>query len=220
MNLEDIARKMSHMNVGEQEGLLRSLGRIQHIEFETGESTKLARENPERFMKIGSKTIDRKSYGQSDEEYKKACISNAKFLYERFPLIFEFYDELMNGIVLQETIKPKLEESRGLEDIARKMSHMNVGEQEGLLRSLGRIQHIEFETGESTKLARENPERFMKIGSKTIDRKSYGQSDEEYKKACISNAKFLYERFPLIFEFYDELMNGIVLQETIKQKGR
>lgn len=108
MNLEEIAKKMTQMkNLGQQEELLESLGRQQHIAYETGASVQLAKENPERFMRIGSKTIDRASYGKSDEEYKKACISNAEYLYERFPIIFEFYDELMNGIVQQEDITTK-----------------------------------------------------------------------------------------------------------------
>ena len=65
----------------------------------------------------------------------------------------------------------------------------------------------------------ENPERFIRIGSKSVDRNKFSTLDE-YNRACMSNAAYLYERFPLIFEFYDELMNGIVQAEELTPKGR
>ena len=46
MTLEEIAKKIVNMNFGDQEYFLLSIGRIQHIDFETGESTKLMQENP------------------------------------------------------------------------------------------------------------------------------------------------------------------------------
>ncbi len=52
MNLEEIAKK----SLGQQEELLESLGRQQYIAYETNESIQLAKENPERFMRVGSKT--------------------------------------------------------------------------------------------------------------------------------------------------------------------
>ena len=101
MNLDDIAKKMSKMKLGEQEDLLESLGRTRHIEFETGESERLAEEDPARFFRVGYKLVG-DARGKSDEEYARSCIETAKYIYERNPIIFEFYDELMNGIVQEE----------------------------------------------------------------------------------------------------------------------
>ena len=105
-NLEELAEKLKNKNLREAEEILTMFHRTRHINYETGESYKLAEEDPERFINVGKRTLEKQ--GMKDEEYIKACISNATFLYERFPLIIENYDELENGIVYdEENIKPK-----------------------------------------------------------------------------------------------------------------
>jgi hypothetical protein len=106
MDLEEIAKKLEEMNITEKASFLHILGRKAHIEIETGESTKLVEENPERFIKIGTRTTPKEGFEGTEEEYLKTCISDAIYLYEEFPIIFEFYDELENGIVQQEMTEP------------------------------------------------------------------------------------------------------------------
>lgn len=100
-SLEEAREKMKGMSLREQEEYLESIGRKSHIEIESGQSEEESKKNPERFIKVGSQTADREEC-ESDEEYKEMCLSDAKILYEKFPVIFEFYDELVNGIVLGE----------------------------------------------------------------------------------------------------------------------
>ena len=106
-----------------------------------------------------------------------------------------------------------------LEIIAKLLENKNLSEKERILVLAGRIQHIAFETGKSSELIKEDPQRFINVGSKTLNREDC-KSEEDYKEACISNAAFLYERSPLIFEFYDELMNGIAQKKEMPQKQK
>ncbi len=118
-NYEEIAKKLEQLKLGQAEELLKSIGRKQHIEYETGESEKLVQENPERFFKIGSRTISKENMNKNKEKYEKDCIENAKYLYECCPIIFEFYDELMNGITQQNVSKSKEQEEKTNNNIVR-----------------------------------------------------------------------------------------------------
>ena len=210
MDLEKIAGRMSSLTMGECCDLLESIGRREHIKYDGKVLNRLTDEEPERLKKIGSRTINRETFEGTDEEYDRECISSARYLYEYFPIIFEFYDELMNGIVYQE-------EKEELEYIAGRMSSLTMGECCDLLESIGRREHIKYDGKVLNRLTDEEPERLKKIGSRTINRETFEGTDEEYDRECISSARYLYEYFPIIFEFYDELMNGIVHQDDHKE---
>ena len=84
----------------------------------------------------------------------------------------------------------------------------------------GREQHIKEKSGLSWALSTIDPERFINVGSFFYYRKD-SDSEKKYKKICLINGKFLYENYPLIFEFYDEWLNGYTyenINDIIKQK--
>ena len=93
----------------------------------------------------------------------------------------------------------------------------NVGEMEDYLLENWRPQTIEYETGLSETLAEEEPDRFFSIGSRVLDRGEF--SEKEYREKAITNAKYLYERFPILFEFYDECMNKKEEKKEIKEES-
>lgn len=109
MNLQELDELVSnpHVDFGHKRAILEMYGRKQHIPYETGRSFDLAKVNPMRFYNIGVKTFPREKFKGTSEEYIKACVSNAIYLYERFPIVFEFYDELINGNVIKEASTDK-----------------------------------------------------------------------------------------------------------------
>ena len=231
MNLEKIASKMVGMNMMEMETLLYSLGRERHLKYETQAGYTLSKKEPERFFKVGKYFYVRKP-GVSDAEYRRACISNATYLYERFPLIFEFYDELANGIVqkgpaldVSGDVDSYSEAEMMIEDktpeelmlISASIKDKSIGEQESYLKGLGFKQNIKYETGDSEILSKRERDRFYRVGSMTLSMEKYPTS-QAYINACVINACYLYERFPIVFEFYDVLTKGVLKEHTEGKK--
>ena len=106
MTMEEIEKRVASMNLNDAEAFLNIIGRTKHINLDNGDVLSVVQANPERFARIGSRTLDKNHYNKSNAEYYAACIRNAEFLYKEFPLLFEFYDELVNGKNLDsETIK-------------------------------------------------------------------------------------------------------------------
>lgn len=230
MDLKRMATKMIGMSLGDMETFLYSLGRERHLKYETGEGFRLRDENPLRFFKVGQSFYTRKP-GVSDEKYRSACISNATYLYEKFPLIFEFYDELENGIVQtgpaldsnefdnpedsKETFASKTPDE--LLKITIDMAGKSIGEKESYLKALGYKQTIPYESGKSDVLSERESDRFYRVGSMTLSPEKYSDTNA-YIKACIVNACYLYERFPLVFEFYDAVTKGVIKDHREGQK--
>ena len=86
-----------------------------------------------------------------------------------------------------------------------------------ILLGIGWQSPIEFNPNDGVVLAKENPERFIRVGDRLAIRK-LDMSDEQYREICIKKAIYLYEQYPIAFEFYDELTNGLDEVERIKQK--
>ena len=82
-----------------QEYLIKK-GRVQHIMNESGYSWALSEADPDRFINVGSNFYYRKP-NDTIRKYNTICLNNGKYIYEHYPLIFEFYDELMNGITYE-----------------------------------------------------------------------------------------------------------------------
>jgi len=100
------------------------------------------------------------------------------------------------------------------------LEHKTLMEKKEYLLEQGRVQHIPEDTKLSTALSEAYPERFCNIGSYFYHRK-FQDSDKKYFNICLVNGKYLYEKFPIIFEFYDEYVNGISYEEEQeKQKLR
>ncbi len=111
--LEFLASFLQRLNLGEQENLLKlvfgqSVVEKYKYEMELEEDAEmLFKEDPDRFKAIGLEIYEeRKEFSRlcgdtigvdtdmrqiTDEE----AIGSAKYLYRRFPIIFQFYDELI-----------------------------------------------------------------------------------------------------------------------------
>ena len=86
-----------------------------------------------------------------------------------------------------------------------------------ILLGIGWQPPIEFNPNDGVILAKENPKRFMRVGDKiTINKMNI--SEEQYIEICIKKAIYLYKQYPIAFEFYDELINGLDETEKINQK--
>ena len=93
------------------------------------------------------------------------------------------------------------------------MGYRTLAEKEMYLIEQGRIPHIEKDSKVSKVLSAEDPDRFCKIGSYFYYRKEE-DSDRKYRNICRINGEYLYEKFPLIFEFYDEYINDISYEDS------
>jgi hypothetical protein len=104
-NLDDLALNLLERKtlLQKQEYLLQE-GRVQHIIEESKLSKILSKQNPDRFVNVGAIFYFRKD-NDSDRKYRNICIRNAEYLYEHHPLIFEFYDEYINGTDYSEDLK-------------------------------------------------------------------------------------------------------------------
>ncbi len=107
-------------------------------------------------------------------------------------------------------------ENNHLDDIAKELvEHKTLLEKQACLLSHGRTFHIAPGSGVSKVLSDIYPERFSNIGSNFYFRKD-SDTDKKYQSICIRDAEYLYEFYPLIFEFYDEYMNGMSYDEEQK----
>ena len=82
----DTLEDMSHM--------LEESGRVIHIDYNLDKAWELEDKESDRLFNVGACFYDGDA---SDKHYRKECIQDALFLYDSFPLIFEFCDELKNG---------------------------------------------------------------------------------------------------------------------------
>ena len=108
-DLDELALNLTkYKTLKEKQDYLLSMGRTQHIVSESKLSKILSEQDPERFINVGAIFYYRKD-NDSERKYKNICIKNAEALYEHNPLIFEFYDEYINGydysILQQQSIK-------------------------------------------------------------------------------------------------------------------
>lgn len=105
-------------------------------------------------------------------------------------------------------------ENNHLDSIAKALvEHKTLMEKQACLLSYGRTFHIAPGSSTSKVLSDIYPERFSNIGSNFYFRKDT-DTDKKYQNICIKAAEYLYEYYPLIFEFYDEYMNGITYNES------
>ena len=98
--LELIADKIQRMKFEHQIEVLESIGMEEKYSsyadlLDSEEAIK------DRYIKIGARTLDKSFYEKSDDEYINDCISNAGFLHENLPIVFQFYDELEHQIMLE-----------------------------------------------------------------------------------------------------------------------
>ncbi len=97
MELEKLAEKLQNLdNLSDQEKYLFAQGRERHIDATKEGAENLSKENPKLFIRVGSQVVPKEEF-DTNEEYEKTCIKRAKYLYEKFPIIFEFYDELTSS---------------------------------------------------------------------------------------------------------------------------
>ena len=100
--LEVMAQELvKHRTLEEKREYLLEQGRVQHIPEDSKLSWALSIAYPERFCNIGSYFYYRKPQ-DSDKKFFNICIVNGRYLYEKYPIIFEFYDEYVNGISYEE----------------------------------------------------------------------------------------------------------------------
>ena len=100
--LEEMAKELTeYRTLAEKDSYLRENGRIQHIKLNSMASRVLSAEDPGRFCNVGSYFYYRKPE-DSDRKYRNICKANGEYLYELYPLIFEFYDEYANGNVYED----------------------------------------------------------------------------------------------------------------------
>ena len=92
-----------------------------------------------------------------------------------------------------------------------------LDEKEEFLLSNNRISHIPKESKLSKILSRENPKRFSKVGEFFYFR-SEEDSLQKYHDICKMVGEYMFEKYPILFEFYDEYLNGYTYdEENIKQ---
>ena len=84
--------------------LLENSGREVHVDYNSDKAWELEEKEPDRLFNVGACFYEGE---ETDKYYRKECIQDALFLYDSFPLIFEFCDELKNG-TKYENAGPKL----------------------------------------------------------------------------------------------------------------
>ncbi len=108
MAFEDIVKRLERAkSIEEQKKILESFGWPQHIKPRTGMAESLAMENPERFIRIGNRIVDKRKHRPIDSDYEKVCIAKAKDLFENNPLVFGFYDELEDSLMFEENLRSR-----------------------------------------------------------------------------------------------------------------
>ena len=107
------------------------------------------------------------------------------------------------------------------------MNYHTLEEKEEYLLEKGRIAHIPKNSKLSKIISKIEEKRFYRIGDFFYCRKEE-DTDQKYYKICIMNGEFLFENYPLLFEFYDEYVNGYtyteedieVFQKKYQKKGK
>ena len=112
MDLESMALELvEHRTLKEKEEYLLSHNRVAHIPKYSKLSYVLEEIDSERFARIGACFYHRRE-SDSDRKYHNICVGNGKSLFEEHPLIFEFYDELLNGNVYEDSMFPTNHKSK------------------------------------------------------------------------------------------------------------
>ena len=108
MSIEGIAKRLGKAKTLEEQGLiLKSLGWRQSIKPGSGRALKLSMEDPERFIRVGNRVVDKRKHRPIDSDYEKVCIAKAKDLFENNPLVFGFYDELEDSLMFEENLRSR-----------------------------------------------------------------------------------------------------------------
>ena len=103
--------------------------------------------------------------------------------------------------------------NKSLDTMAEELiQYKTLNEKQTYLAQNGRLSHIIPGSKISKTLSEIDPQRFLNIGANFYFHKD-SDSNLKYQKICIHNAEYLYEYFPLIFEFYDEYLNSINYEE-------
>ncbi len=111
MDLESMALEMVGHTLEEKEAYLLENNRVAHIPVDSKLSKVFSEQDKKRFENVGACFYFRKE-NDSELKYQRICKMVGEYLFEKNPVVFEFYDEFINGNVYEDSYMPTNSKSK------------------------------------------------------------------------------------------------------------